>query len=331
MPKLTGPLMSLSAKGLLNKTLIFQKTVSGHKAYRYIRPGGINPFTPSAIQRDKRMLFNLITARWQTMTDNERKVYNDLVNDQGLSMSGFNWFYKEALKNLSKYLGLQSYWSFNKIVSGKILDLSGNNNDGFLKPTYPSDCPVLADSVNKKFGQAGDFDGTNDYVDCGNNKSLNIIDKITIEVWINPGPDQEYCWDGLIGNYGVAGKVEAVSGSATWSWQLRYGSADSCCLGFQFNEVGAGGKWVTVKQALIPGQWYHVVGTYDGVNIKCYLNGIEKDSNSLAGIVGYLNKLLICSEGWANHFLGKVDEFRIYNRALSLAEIKKHYNLKFTG
>lgn len=331
MPKLTGPLMSLGAKGSLKKSLTYQKTLTGHKVYKYMKPGVNTPFIPSATQRDKRMLFNLIVARWQTMTDGEREYYNNFVKNLGLSMSGFNWFFKEALKDLPAYLGLQGYWSFNKIAGDKILDLSGNGNDGILKPSFPADCPVLSDSINAKFSKACDFDGVNDYVDCGDDETLNITDKITIEVWINPGPDQEYCWDGLKGNYGVAGKVESYIASTNWSWQLRYGSPDSCCLGFQFNEIGTGSKWVTIKQNLIPGRWYHVVGTYDGITAKCYLDGVETDSNILAGIVGYSNKLLICCEGWTNYFTGKVDEFRIFNRALSVEEIQKHYRLKFSS
>jgi len=172
------------------------------------------------------------------------------------------------------------------------------------------------------------FNGAGEYVDCGNDESLNITDTITIETWINPATAQEVCWNGATGNYGVAGKVESAAGSTNWSWQLRYGSPDSCRLGFQFNTVGAGAQWATAKRDLTVGQWYHIVGTFGGTDIKFYLNGELKDTNTLGAstkIVSNLNKLLIANEGWANYFNGLIDEVRIYNRALMATEIQKHY------
>ena len=328
MVKLNMPLMSERAQKQLGNELIYKMKDKRAFVTGYSRPGRKNPFSPSATQLNTRMLCSLLIAWWLTMTQEQKDYWNDLVKTQKLKMSGWNLFYKKAMADLPTHLGLVGYWSFNKISNGTILDLSGNNNDGILKPTYPDDCPILTDSVNTRFGKANYFDGANDYIDCGSEANLNITEKITIEVWIKPKPNQEYCWDLVKGNYGVAGKVESHESSLNWSWQLRYGSPDSCCLGFQFNETGGGSKWVTVKQNLAVGQWHHIVGTYDGSSIKCYLNGKETDSNTLAEITGYENKLLIGNEGWANYFNGAIDEFKIYNRALSLGEIQKHYKFR---
>ncbi len=216
---------------------------------------------------------------------------------------------------IKKALGVDivGEWSFD---NDDAIDDSGNGNNGIV---YGA---ISTDGIMRR---AMSFDGVDDYVDCGDHESLNITGAITIETWIKPEPDQEYCWDGLEGNYGVASKVEDFAGSTNWSWQLRYGLSVNCHLGFQFNEAGGGVKSVTAQQDLISGKWHHIVGTFDGTDIEFYLDGSLKDTNTLLGIEGYSNKLLIGNEGWENYFNGAIDEFRVYAEALSGQTIKEHY------
>ena len=222
-------------------------------------------------------------------------------------------------------------WNFNEGTGNTVNDASGNGNNGTLRPSYPSDSPNWVESDVS--GNALYFDGVNDYMDVGEAASLNITDTITIELWTKPAFAQEICYpgSGSDGNVGVAAKVEDATGSANWSWQLRYGSSDSCRLGFQFNTVGAGAQWVTAQQDLTPGQWYHIAGIFDGTSINFYLNGELKDTNTLGApttIESNLNKLLIASDGWSEftgYFNGTVDEFRIYNEALPEQAIREHY------
>jgi len=213
---------------------------------------------------------------------------------------------------------LVGYWNFNENSGSTAHDKSTYSNDGTLNnnPQW----------TNGKFGNALEFDGVDDYVDCGSDPSLDITDEITIEVWINPATAQEVCGDGETGNYGVAGKAEEGISGTVWSWQLRYGSPDNCRLGFQFNGDPEGSRWVTVNQNLTPGEWYHIVGTFDGTDIKCYLNGALKDTNQISGIKSSNAKLFIAEEGWHNYFHGLIDEVRIWNRALSEEEIEASYN-----
>lgn len=178
-----------------------------------------------------------------------------------------------------------------------------------------------------RFNSALQFDGVDDYVDCGNSSTLDITGNITIELWMKPKTKQEVCsiYDS-VGNYGVLAKAQASG--RLWSWQLRYGSPDNCSLGFQFNETNGNTesrKWVTVKQNLVPGKWYFVAGTFDGNNIKCYLNGILKDTNQMSGIQPSKAKLLVGDDGWHNMFKGTIDQVRIYRRALTSQEIMLRY------
>jgi RHS repeat-associated protein len=219
---------------------------------------------------------------------------------------------------------LVGWWRFNK-ESGEnatfFRDWSSRRNNAKCSGT---NCPKIATSG--KFGNALSFDGVNDYLDAGKKSNLNVKSAITIEAWINPAVAQEKCWDGVSGNYGVLSKVGGPANSANWSWQLRYGAPDGCNLGFQFNGNPEGIKWVTFKKNLKAGQWYHIVGTFNGKEIKSYLNGKLKDTNKISSIKGYQNKLLIGNDGWANYFNGKIDDVRIHRRALSSKEIKASYD-----
>ncbi len=207
-------------------------------------------------------------------------------------------------------------------TSTKAADVSGYQNDGTISGAAWTSAGMLDSALQ--------FDGIDDYVDCGNSSTLDTIDEITIELWMKPEEKQEVCWDEYKdkGNYGVIAKAEeGILGniwSLQWSWQLRYGSPDNCSLGFQFNGY-EGDKWVTVKQNLTPGKWYYVAGTFDGTNIKCYLNGVLKDIAQMSGIQPSKARLIIGEDGWHNMFKGTIDEIRIYRRALTAQEIAMHH------
>ncbi len=64
--------------------------------------------------------------------------------------------------------------------AGMYRDLSNNGNHGTQTTA----------SYQPKLRPTGfDFDGLNDYIDCGSNASLNITDEITLEAWVNPSED----------------------------------------------------------------------------------------------------------------------------------------------
>ena len=207
-------------------------------------------------------------------------------------------------------------------TADEIEDTSGNENHGIAMGGATTDTGGL-------LNRGGLFDGSNDWIDCGADASLNLTSAITVETWVKPQFAQEVCFPGggNDGNVGIAAKVTSNTGSTTWSWQLRYGSPDACCLGIQLNTVAYGAQWATANGALTTGVWSHVAFTFDGTVIKFYVNGVLTDTNTLAGattIESNLNKLLIYSDGWSEstgYWKGVVDEFRVYNRALTETEL----------
>ena len=76
--------------------------------------------------------------------------------------------------------------------------------------------------------------------------------------------------------------------------------------------------------------WTHLVGTYDGSTLRLYVNGIEQSSpTSVSGVLdtgGTLEYNIGRNTTAAAYFNGKVQLGRLYNRALSAAEILQNYN-----
>jgi len=95
---------------------------------------------------------------------------------------------------------LVGWWRFNNETGENLTlfkDWSSYGNDG---TSMGMNHPTL---VSGKFGSALSFDGVDDFVDCGNDASLNITGDITIEAWIYPveiknemvvGKDNSYCF-----------------------------------------------------------------------------------------------------------------------------------------
>lgn len=206
--------------------------------------------------------------------------------------------------------GLVSFWTFdNSDVKGDVVKDVWGKNDG----TIIGDAKI----VEGKIEEGMEFDGASSFVDCGNDKSLDLTSALTIEVWMNPNKAGE-------GGINAGPLCKAESGVDPWNWQLRY-NAPGTFMGFQFNAAPGGSTWISVQETLKAGQWHHIAGTFDGKEIKCYLNGVEKEKKAMSGIASGNGKFFIGQDGWVNVFDGVVDEVRVYDRALSPDEVKHNY------
>ncbi|PIV42050.1 MAG: hypothetical protein COS26_02690 [Candidatus Nealsonbacteria bacterium CG02_land_8_20_14_3_00_40_11] len=168
-------------------------------------------------------------------------------------------------------------------------------------------------------GKALSFDGVDDYVNAGSGASLKMgTGAITVEQWINPPT-----WTGYKSLfYGSAG-----GGNQGYGTGLDTGGT-----GFFYEVYGATGgrQRFTMDIGIQKNQWNHIVAVFDGVNNKmiAYLNGVQKDTRNISdpGDVPTNNGFIIGSHGGSNWFFnGLIDDFRIYNQALSAFEIQKHY------
>ena len=106
--------------------------------------------------------------------------------------------------------------------------------------------------------------------------------------------------------------------------------ADEYDMGFNTSKVYLQGdsRDTTGVTALSNDTWYHLAGTYDGTNVRLYVNGVldvttaqALDTTNTDGVhVGAF------TSGYSAYLTGQVDEVAIYSTVLTAAQILSHYN-----
>ncbi len=172
-------------------------------------------------------------------------------------------------------------------------------------------------------GTALQFDGVDDYVDCGNDSSLDITDNITISLWF-----YSESWAPRHGYNGLISKRENFY--LGLDWEIYYDRNHREIRLYDGSVVTFDN--LNVNPSL--NTWHHLVITKNGTIATFYLDGILKgtDTTSLSwdrgasvriGVIG-LDRL-DCG------FNGLIDEVRIYNRALSAEEIQANMHTRLAG
>ncbi|MDD4358430.1 MAG: LamG domain-containing protein [Candidatus Pacebacteria bacterium] len=219
----------------------------------------------------------------------------------------------------SMLLNLVSEWTFDNIpdtylntaiptTSNYIADEWGVN-DG----TVYGD-PDLKNGNNCVFGKCISFDGSGDYIDCGNNYSLNITDEVTISMWAK---SQE-----------VNSNVRWLIGKGLYREAFLLGFYNEKLM---FHGSSDGSSWIySVNGGTVQNNtWYYIVLTLDKINgVKLYKNGSLSgdDSNVYKLKSTQNNDLYIGRRGYSDEIhLGSIDDVRIYDAALSSAQIKQNY------
>ncbi len=86
---------------------------------------------------------------------------------------------------------------------------------------------------------------------------------------------------------------------------------------------------VTNPTALEADRWYHIVATYDGTNLKIYVDSVLGHSLAASKNVDVTANLKIGEDDSNNNMHGKIDELAIYDRALTAAEVTEIYRIKY--
>jgi len=205
------------------------------------------------------------------------------------------------------------HWTLDEGSGTTVADVSGNGNDGAIvgNPTWITG--VAGGAL--EFHGLGAPGGGGDYIDCGNDASLDIPGPISIALWIKPGADDP---EGQ--GTETAPMAKAMSGISPWNWQVRYGwNSPQPYMAFTFNTSPR--AWAYVGQNLVQNEWAHIACSHDGETLICYLNGVETDSTPMGEIATGEAPVLIGSDGWGCDWIGAIDDVRIYDLALSEDEI----------
>lgn len=197
--------------------------------------------------------------------------------------------------------------------AGNADDVSGHGNDGTV---------FGATLTTDRFGIANSaycFDGTNDYIDCGNGTStlFDSTDSFTLEAWMK--------YSGLPTLGAIAARHDDRPGTFNYTIGVAHGELVSIA-----DQAHVGSCWLLSDISLIEGAWYHVAYAYDNKSLTLYVNGQEQGTDLFgdAGEGDSIAHFLIGNTGqWPGYadnryFKGVIDELAVYDRALTEDEVR---------
>lgn len=207
--------------------------------------------------------------------------------------------------------GLVGHWKMDEAswsgAAGEVIDASGNSKNG----TATNGATVAAG----KFGNGGSFDGSNDYVNIGSLGSFPTQGSLSF--WMNASEMANY-----------RNPIGTGAGNAGIRFEENSSGTFGVVTG---NDAGTYDSSAYFSSGMQTNTWYHITYIWDtSTNTETgYLNGSQVFSTSHSLWPTALPSFRIgkgFTDDAARHWNGKVDETRIYNRALSPKEVSDLYN-----
>lgn len=200
--------------------------------------------------------------------------------------------------------GLVAAYGFEEGSGNVIKDASGNGNAGTI-----TSAPW---TTGGRFGSALQF-GANSLVTVPDANPLDLTTGLTVEAWVYR-TNAAVSWQQLI---------DKPNGSGDSCYQL-IGVSDNGNPSFYVSPVTPSGQNLYAPAALPLNTWTHLAATYDGTQMRLYVNGFLVANRAQSGTIAVSSDALcIGANAYTGlHWLGRIDEVRIYRRSLSQWEIQ---------
>lgn len=203
--------------------------------------------------------------------------------------------------------GLVAAWNFDETTGDKAKDISGHGHHGTMRGVTRT---------------AGKFGGA---IGCGQDAPVEVphvatLDEfkqgITVSAWVNCSANTN--WNTVISR-------EVKDG---WSEYFGLAVVKSKAL-FSVDPDGAHYQNIKSDERMPLGEWIYLAGTYDTAVFRLYVNGrlVKSASCSVPFKFADQNPILIGGntntkgKSWVDCFRGRIDEVRLYNRALTDVEV----------
>jgi hypothetical protein len=198
-----------------------------------------------------------------------------------------------------------AHWSLDEGAGVIVRDVSGRSHDGIVMGDHQwSEGPP-------GFGSALGFDGAG-FVEILNEPAFDVTDVLTVAAWVNVGA--------------VSANWTAIVTKGDSAWRLSTITRQPR-FHFAVSDPAVGAHWINGSTVVPLGQWHHVAGTYDGSFIRLYIDGEEDPASPVAysGPISVNNWPVVLADNAEvpdMAFVGRLDDVRIYNCALSSADIQ---------
>ncbi len=259
----------------------------------------------------------------------ETAVFDGLIDDLriydgSLSSNAVAALHAEHASSFPEASELILHYTFDADDGTNVFDQSGNGFDGRVvgNVTYE----------NAPQGKAPHFSNSASYIVC-DAEEMNISGwtGITISTWVNVARWTTYGSvivrsDAFASSLGHNANLSVGSGSSVYNGGFRCRTNQNTNIKVYSTKFGA-----ATGDAVL-GRWYHICGTYDGTNMRYYVDGVLDAEEAVDRPDSLLwdhpgSSLMIGKGGgtrynWRDDWLnGLVDEVRIYNYALSADEV----------
>ena len=212
-------------------------------------------------------------------------------------------FTVDVLENPPTFPNLISHWQFDEPSGDDALDATGRNPGTLVNgPTR---------DPNGRFGGALRFDGLADYVNVPDSSSLDLTNHFSLSMWFKP--------DHLLN--AASGRRDLLKKFTSYWLVFNYPANDGR---LQFILNTGQPRLGSITTSWNSNQWYHVAATYDGANMKLYINGVLE---GMTPAIVPPNVTAFPAQIGGNTeqgfwFPGCIDDVQIYGEPLSSAQVQ---------
>ncbi|WKZ24474.1 MAG: prepilin-type N-terminal cleavage/methylation domain-containing protein [Patescibacteria group bacterium] len=230
-----------------------------------------------------------------------------------------------SLKSVGVISGMVGWWRFNEGNGNTVLDWSGNNHHGTWTGTGPY---YTTNSVEGGFG--GSFNGSNNLVTIPNHNDLNFgTSSFTITVWASDhNPSGNNTWANVInkgnprlgynptytgtGAYGI-GRYTNVQNQ--YHFTIGDGAINNQRASSDLSDVGEPYYFLALSINRALGE------------MRAYVNGVQVGAVVTITAGSVSNSAPLYFGNGNGYWNGKIDDVRLYNKALSAEDIQTLYSI----
>ena len=204
--------------------------------------------------------------------------------------------------------GPKGYWGLGETSGTSAADIAGSDTGTYRNGVTLGATSLTSDTADR----AATFDGVNDSVSLPSTSGLSPSTTVTVEAWVRPAA------------LPAAGSFASIVAKAE-SYALQFNGNR---LEFTTMANGTRRRAQAPAGAVLAGQTYHVVGTFDGTTQRLFVNGSLVAAVSISGPMGVnTNRIGVGSWDTSSEYLrGTIDDVAVYSKVLTAAQVANHYN-----